>query len=295
MHSWKKKRLLSPVDLPPSTDGFRVLGVFNPAAALHGGMVVLIARVAEQALAERPNFTPLPRYDAQGQQTIDWIANDDLDYLDRRLARKRSTGAARLTSASHLRVVYLDLNNQIHRLGPTIVPQGQSEEFGIEDPRITPLDGRYYITYVAVSRHGVSTALMSTADFESFDRHGIIFPTENKDVVLLPERVAGQYVALHRPVSAMPFTGPEMWIARSPDLKHWGEHQPLYRGQSAWESGRVGAGAPADSHGPRLARNLSRQPSPLCRGRHRRLLRRRHAARSRRPRAHPTACPRTPT
>jgi predicted GH43/DUF377 family glycosyl hydrolase len=51
-------------------------------------------------------------------------------------------------------------------------------------------------------------------------------------------------VALHRPVGAMPFCGPEMWIARSPDLVHWGEHRPLYRGRGAWETGRVGAGAP---------------------------------------------------
>ncbi len=246
MPAWKKTRLLGPVDVPPSTDGFRVLGVFNPAATIHRDHLVLVARVAEQGLAKRGGLTPLPRYDGNGRQTVDWVANDDLDFVDRRLVRTRSTGAARLTSASHLRVVYLSLDHQLQRLGPAITPRGQAEEFGIEDPRITVIDGRYFITYVAVSRHGVATALMSTADFETFDRHGILFPTENKDVVLLGERVGGRYVALHRPVGAMPFTGagPEMWIAFSPDLKHWGDHQPLYRGQSAWENGRVGAGAP---------------------------------------------------
>jgi predicted GH43/DUF377 family glycosyl hydrolase len=246
MPAWKKTRLLGPVDVPPSTDGFRVLGVFNPAAAVYRGGLVLVVRVAEQALAKRSGLTPLPRYNAAGQQTIDWVADDDLEYADRRLLRMRTTCAARLTSASHLRVVYLNMNHQIQRLGPVIAPRGQSEEFGIEDPRITLIDGRYFMTYVAVSRHGVSTALMSTADFETFERHGILFPTENKDVVLLGERVGGRYVALHRPVGHMPFTGagPEMWIAYSPDLKHWGDHQPLYRGQTGWESGRVGAGAP---------------------------------------------------
>ena len=84
------------------------------------------------------------------------------------------------------------------------------------------LDGRYYITYVAVSRHGPATALASTTDFKTFERHGIIFCPENKDVVLLPERVDGKYVALHRPLGDMPFCRPEMWIARSPDLVHWG-------------------------------------------------------------------------
>ena len=45
------------------------------------------------------------------------------------------------------------------------VPDSPLEEFGVEDPRITPLDGRFYITYVAVSRHGVATALASSDRF----------------------------------------------------------------------------------------------------------------------------------
>ena len=60
------------------------------------------------------------------------------------------------------------------------------EEFGVEDPRITPLDGRFYFTYVAVSRHGPATALASTADFRTFERHGVIFCPENKDVCPVP-------------------------------------------------------------------------------------------------------------
>ena len=72
---------------------------------------------------------------------------------------------------------------------------------GVEDPRITKIDDTYYITYVSVSSSmGVCTSLMSTKDFESYDRHGILFPCENKDVVLFPEKVGGYYYAFHRPV-----------------------------------------------------------------------------------------------
>jgi predicted GH43/DUF377 family glycosyl hydrolase len=123
-------------------------------------------------------------------------------------------------------------------------PEGESETFGVEDPRITPIDGTYWFTYVAVSEHGAATALGSTSDFQSFQRHGIIFPTENKDVVLFPERLASQYLALHRPNGATPFTAPEMWLARSPDLIHWGAHCPLPVGSADWECSRVGAGTP---------------------------------------------------
>ena len=128
--------------------------------------------------------------------------------------------------------------------GTVFLPANEMEEFGLEDPRITQIGDRYYITYVAVSRHGPATALASTTDFKTLDRHGIIFCPENKDVVLLPERVNGEYVALHRPLGDMPFCRPEMWIARSPDLVHWGRHEYLFAGAGEWEDGRVGAGAP---------------------------------------------------
>jgi len=50
----------------------------------------------------------------------------------------------------------------------------------------------------AVSRHGGATALASTKDFKSFQRHGIIFCPETRTVVLFPEKIGGQYYALHR-------------------------------------------------------------------------------------------------
>jgi predicted GH43/DUF377 family glycosyl hydrolase len=79
---------------------------------------------------------------------------------------------------------------------------------------------------------------------EHFERHGIIFCPENKDVLLFPEQIGGQYVALHRPNAATPFTTPEMWLARSTDLVHWGQHEPLWGGLSPWETGRIGGGVP---------------------------------------------------
>ena len=124
------------------------------------------------------------------------------------------------------------------------LPDSELEEFGVEDPRITALDDRFVFTYVAVSRHGAATALASTADFRHFDRHGVIFCPENKDVVLFPERIDGEYFALHRPNAATPFCRPEMWLARSPDLIHWGKHVCLHGGGAEWETGRVGAGTP---------------------------------------------------
>src|SRR5262249_49033062 len=125
-----------------------------------------------------------------------------------------------------------------------IDPESWTEEFGVEDARITAIGDRYWITYVAVSRHGASTAMASTTDFQTFERHGIIFCVENKDVVLFSDRIGPDYVAIHRPNGATPFTRPEMWLARSHDLRCWGMHEPMSWGPGGWETGRVGAGPP---------------------------------------------------
>src|SRR5260370_38534555 len=36
----------------------------------------------------------------------------------------------------------------------------------------------------------------------------------------------------------------EIWLSRSSDLVHWGRHEHLLGGVTAWESGKIGAGTP---------------------------------------------------
>ena len=238
--------LLRPGDVPASREDFEVVSVFNPGAVRQeDGEVVLLVRIAERPRERRPGLTGLPRWDPTEGLTVDWVPDAELDPIDPRVVRRKADGLVRLTFTSHLRVVRCGDGRAVREITDvTFRPQAEVEEFGVEDPRITPLDGRFYFTYVAVSRHGPATALASTTDFRMFTRHGVIACPENKDVVLFPERVGGSYAALHRPVCGTPFTRPEMWVARSPDLLHWGDHTPLAVGDGAWQSGRVGAGTP---------------------------------------------------
>lgn len=237
--------LLRPEDVPPSHPDYEVIGVFNPGVVRHGDTTIILARVAERPRDQRPGWTAHPRWSADLGYTVDWVPNEHLQADDPRVVRHVETGLVRLTFISHLRVfTSRDIRTVDNLAGASFLPANEMEEFGLEDPRITRIDNRYYITYVAVSRHGPATALASTTDFKTLTRHGIIFCPENKDVVLLPERVGGEYVALHRPLGDMPFCRPEMWIARSPDLLNWGRHQYLFGGTGDWEDGRVGAGAP---------------------------------------------------
>lgn len=236
--------LLQPEQVPPSHPDFEVIGVFNPGVVRIGDTTIILARIAERPKETRPDWTPHPYWTTDTGYHIDWVSNDDLEARDPRVVQHVQTKLVRLTFISHLRVFYSNDGRTITDTGPSFLPANEMEEFGLEDPRITPLDGRFYITYVAVSRHGPVTALASTADFKTIDRHGIIFCPENKDVTLFPTQVGGEYLALHRPLGSMPFSRPEMWIARSPDLIHWGKHAYLFGGAGDWEDGRVGGGAP---------------------------------------------------
>lgn len=236
--------MLRPEDVTPSHPDWEVIGVFNPGVTRFRDTTVMLVRVAERPRYQRPGWTALPRWERNTGYTIDWSKNEHLEARDPRVVSHLHTALVRLTFISHFRVVESRDGRTIDRIGPAILPETEMEEYGIEDARITPIGDCFYITYVAVSRHGPATALASTTDFMTLERHGIIFCPENKDVVLFPKQVNGEYLALHRPLGEMPFARPEIWIASSPDLRNWGKHQYFFAGASAWEGGRVGAGPP---------------------------------------------------
>jgi predicted GH43/DUF377 family glycosyl hydrolase len=110
---------------------------------------------------------------------------------------------------------------------PAIAPHTDMEEYGVEDPRATFIDGKWHITYVSVSRWGITTSLATTTDFRSFERQGVIFLPDHKDVVLFPEKVGGRYVALTRPMPQSFSRICGIWIAFSDDLRSWGGHETL--------------------------------------------------------------------
>ena len=237
--------LLRPEDLRPSHPELEVVGAFNPGVIEHHGEVVLLVRVAERPREKRPGFVGSPRYVPGAGLIIDWIPEEEVVFRDPRAVEYKANGNVRLTFISHLRVVRSRDGRTVDGVdGPRFEPETEMEEYGVEDPRISQIDGTCYFTYVAVSRHGACTALASTQDFRTFTRHGVIFPCENKDVVLFPKKVGPDYAALHRPNPQYHFSPPEIWIAYSADLLHWGRHQVVHGGTAAWETGRVGGGVP---------------------------------------------------
>jgi predicted GH43/DUF377 family glycosyl hydrolase len=237
--------IILPQDVRPSQSDFEVLSVFNAGVARLAGEVVLLLRVAERPCDQGDSLCRVPVIDpSNGQLVLREFARNDSrnDFSDPRLI-----GTAQglyLTSMSHLRTARSrDGLHFVVEDAPGLFPQMEYEAFGIEDPRITQIGSDYYVNYVGVSPLGVVTALARTHDFLRFERLGVIFPPDNKDVVIFPERIGDSYYALHRP-STSAFGKPEIWIAESPDLICWGNHRRLAGlREGSWEGGRIGGGA----------------------------------------------------
>lgn len=237
--------IIRPEHVRPSREDFEIIGVLNAGVARLKDEVILLVRVAERPINEDPDVVLTAVYDvAQKQLVLErFLRSDpDTDFSDPRLIIRR--GQTYLTSISHLRVARSKdgINFEIDE-SPAISAASEYETFGVEDPRISLIDGTYYIHYVAVSPFGVVTCLASTADFVGFKRHGVIFSPENKDVAIFDEKVSGRYYALHRPVSPL-FGRQDIWIADSPDLQTWGNHHRLFGpSPGTWDEAKVGAGA----------------------------------------------------
>lgn len=227
------RELVTPKDIEPSHPDLEVIGVFNPGAIRFHNEIILLVRVAEAAKEKRAGFWSSPKivstHGAPPEYRIDWTVRDSHQHDPRKY--ETAQGLTRLTSISHLELVRLSADSKtviaIQQL-PALFGHGASEDYGIEDARITQVGNQFFITYTAVSSTtGITPAMMSTRDFISFDRHGAMLPTENKDAVILSERINGRYTLFHRPGSFTATSPLSVWLSQSPDLLHWGQHRPL--------------------------------------------------------------------
>jgi predicted GH43/DUF377 family glycosyl hydrolase len=131
---------------------------------------------------------------------------------------------------------------------PSLMPEPDKHEeelWGVEDARITyvPELSKYAIVYTAFTRHGPGVALAFTEDFKHFERFGVIMPPEDKDAALLPYRVDGQWVLIHRPVSS---PRAHMWLSYSSDFHHWGNQKIMLEARwgSWWDANKIGLSPP---------------------------------------------------
>jgi predicted GH43/DUF377 family glycosyl hydrolase len=149
--------------------------------------------------------------------------------------------------------------NRLRR--PVLEPMDGTDSRGVEDPRVTEIDGVFYMTYTAYGREfqgegepthlggGILPMIARSENLITWERLGpIVRGEDNKDHVLFPRRFGGRYAAFHR-------RRPQVWLAFSDDLLIWREEDmaPIYgpREGNWWDCASVGSnGVPIETpHG----------------------------------------------
>ncbi len=139
-----------------------------------------------------------------------------------------------------------------------IEPTEEWDKFGCEDPRVTFIDGKYYIFYTALSEfpfrpEGIKVGLAISSDLVTIEEKHLITPFNAKGMSLFPEKINGKYAAMLTADSDYPpstigvayFTDlSEMW---SEDYwNKWHESVKTHTVPLVWsEMDRVDVGAPA--------------------------------------------------
>lgn len=239
----------------------RVLGAFNPGLTrLSNGNLLLMVRVAE-ALVDPvwDGHAHAIRWDA-GAYVLDAWPLDRVDMSDPRkfLIRDEAWTVMALTSLSWLLPVELSPDGRervaVHA-GRAIAPARSFQSLGVEDARISRVDGRWLMTTCAVSPERHATALHVSDDGLDWRLVDLVLDHQNKDMTIFGGRIGGRMWAQTRPLGDLYFAyppdspwraGPSINLAVSPDAIHWKPHvRPGIRPRAGVAaSARVGGGAP---------------------------------------------------
>ncbi len=239
-----------------------VLGAFNPGLCrLPNGNLLLMVRVAEALVnAVFDNKVHCIRWDKNKGFSAEGWELSEVEMNDPRKFRIKAYPfpVYALTSLSWLLPVELNENGSeikyIH-YNKAIVPQYSSQEYGIEDARISKIDGSYYMTTCCVSSERHSTMLYRSNDGLNYTSLGIVLDHQNKDMLLFEGTINQQYYALTRPLGECYFAssqtspyhpGAAIHLASSPDLLHWKpNNSALLRARRSSPSNvKIGGGTP---------------------------------------------------
>jgi predicted GH43/DUF377 family glycosyl hydrolase len=239
-----------------------VLGAFNPALTkLPNGNLLMLVRVAEAL--RQPIFdgkVHAIRWDRQEGYVLDGWPLELANTADPRKFQLHGHGwkIMALTSLSWLLPVELSADGTevvAMHYDKAIAPEGTWQCYGLEDARISRVNGRYLMTTCSVSPERHSTTLYSSGNALDWTFEGIVLDHQNKDMLIYEGLIGGKYWAQTRPLGALFFAyppgspwhaGPSINHATSPDARHWMPHiEPAIRphaGTSA--TSRIGGGTP---------------------------------------------------
>ncbi len=115
-------------------------------------------------------------------------------------------------------------------------------EFGY-DPRLCRIEDRYYVTWCNGYHDEPTIGIAWTTDFVAFHQLENAFLPYNRNGVLFPRRIGGNYLMLSRPSDNAHTAFGNIYLSASPDLEFWGRHRLVMKPNGhPWQSKKIGAG-----------------------------------------------------
>lgn len=113
------------------------------------------------------------------------------------------------------------------------------------DPRVCFIEDRYYITWCN-GYHGPTIGVAYTFDFKEFHQLENAFLPFNRNGVMFPKKINGNFAMLSRPSDNGHTPFGDIFYSESPDMTFWGKHRHVMTtikgNDSAWQSTKIGAG-----------------------------------------------------
>jgi beta-1,4-mannooligosaccharide/beta-1,4-mannosyl-N-acetylglucosamine phosphorylase len=111
------------------------------------------------------------------------------------------------------------------------------------DPRLVKVEDTYYIMWCQ-DAYGPTIGIARTLDFKRFERIENPYLPYNRNAVLFPRKINGNYVMLSRPCDNGHTAFGDIFLSESPDMEFWGRHRHVMgRSDNWWESLKIGGGA----------------------------------------------------
>ena len=110
------------------------------------------------------------------------------------------------------------------------------------DPRLVEIEGEYFITWCNYF-NGPTVGIAKTKDFKTFIQLENAFLPFNRNGVLFPRKISGNYVMLNRPSDNGHTPFGDIYLSQSPDLTYWGKHRLVMKTSHYWwKNTKLGAG-----------------------------------------------------
>ena len=234
----------NPILEPKPGLGWESKAVFNPAAIYEGGKVHIVYRAIGDS----------------DESVLGYACSSDGLHIDERLTypiyrTEGAYGGCSLLSLSaddhHVTYLVAEIGEE-EKVREVAYISGGGGAGGCEDPRLTRIGDRIYMTYVAYDGYSpprVALTSILAGDFLArrwrwerpvlISRPGVV----NKNACILPEKIGSKYVIFHRVypdilidfVDDLNFDGKTRWLRGDFRIKPRADY---------WDSRKVGAGAP---------------------------------------------------